>query len=357
VDAEGRRLAEAEAGWKADRQKLAEAEAEVERLRASGSAPSPPAAAEAGAAASTGAGPLPVYGGAYLDKIVGLLERGKESAGADACRTEQLSRQAHVLARLKAAMAARGAADAGLSDGADSGSGEGGSGGAEGRGVGFDAGVDDDEVLLRLFRELDTDGDGAISPQELLDAPLLKEKENAEMARVLWRAVGCDVQALEEALAPLDRGAAVKAVFEAIGPSLHAAAPPHAGRAAAGGAGEGDGRAASRADLERFLGAPGAPAQGSALAAALQELAASLPEGGQLDFLGLKEAARKVPRVAAQRLEWVRTMGLDAALARHLPPGTLDDGSAAPPERAALEACGAQWGSVALRASRERGGA
>jgi hypothetical protein len=228
-------------------------------------------------------------------------------------------------------------------------------------------------VLLRLLRELDTDGDGAISPQELLDAPLLKAKEKAEMARVLWRAVGCDVQALEEALAPLaeaelvayarqsaasgagggggpaadvDRGAAVKAVFEAIGPSLQAAAPPDAGRAAAGGAGGGDGRAASRADLERFLGAPGAPAQGSALAAALRELAASLPEGGQLDFLGLKEAARKVPRVAAQRLEWVRTMGLDAALARHLPPGTLDDGSAAPPERAARlqQACGAQGG-------------
>ena len=31
-------------------------------------------------------------------------------------------------------------------------------------------------------------------------------------------------------------------------------------------------------------------------------------------------------QVAAARLEWVRSMSLDAALALHLPPGTLDDG-------------------------------
>jgi hypothetical protein len=84
---------------------------------------------------------------------------------------------------------------------------------------------------------------------------------------------------------------------------------------------------ASRADLQRFLEAEGAPVQGSALARALEKLAGALPaDGRELDFLAVKAAARKVPRVAAQRLEWVRGMGLDAALARHLPPGTLDDG-------------------------------
>ena len=45
-----------------------------------------------------------------------------------------------------------------------------------------------------------------------------------------------------------------------------------------------------------------------------------------LDFIALKAAARRVPRVSGQRTAWVRSMGLDADLARHLPPGTLDDG-------------------------------
>jgi hypothetical protein len=287
---------------------------------------------------------VPAYGGAYLDKIVVLLESaGKESAGADASWTEQVSKQADALRRLKAAMVARGWADAvePLSESEESGS-------TEGRGTSFDAGVDDDEVLLRLLRELDSDGDGTISMKELLEAPLLKKQENAEMARVLWRAVGCDLQALGEALAPLadaelaayaepeasgegegptavDRTAMVKAVFEAIGPSWQAVAQPDPYQGA-GGAGERGRRLATRADLERFLGAARAPAQGSALATALARVAATLPEDEQLDFLALKEAARKVPLVAAQRLEWVRSMGFDAALARHLPPGTLDDG-------------------------------
>ena len=46
----------------------------------------------------------------------------------------------------------------------------------------------------------------------------------------------------------------------------------------------------------------------------------------QIDFMALKAALRKVPRVAGQRTAWVRSLGLDADLARHIPPGTLDDG-------------------------------
>ena len=168
------------------------------------------------------------------------------------------------------------------------------------------------------------------------------------MARVLRRALGCDRRALEEAFEPLKesdlapyaqrdaggaaagaghtlaRGAAIKAILDAILlPSQQEPEPQD--RAAAG---EGGTRMATRADLDRFLAAegPGAPAKDSPLATALGKLAASLPADGHLDFLALKEAARKVPRVAAQRLEWVRSMSLDAALARHLPPGTLVDG-------------------------------
>ena len=81
----------------------------------------------------------------------------------------------------------------------------------------------------------------------------------------------------------------------------------------------------TRADLERFIGAK--PTQCTpALATALKTLASTLAADEQLDFLAFKVAAAQVPRVAAQRLEWVRSMALDEALARHLPPGTLDDG-------------------------------
>jgi hypothetical protein len=354
--AQGVRHAEAEARWKEDHVGLAEVQAgqkaDVEwRLM---NRMDPPSAA----ASSTSAAALPAYGGEYLALIIKLLEQGRESSAADACRAEVLSKQAEVLRRLNAAMAARLSADLTLSECVEKGAEE--EGGEGQRGVGFDSSVDDDEVLLRLFRELDRDGNGTISMEELLAAPLLCKAENAEMSRMLRRAMGCDLQALEEALQSVGerelelfaqrvagslgdsegaghatgRSAAVKAIFDAISSSGRAAVLPGAGQAAAGCTGEGDTRVATRADLDCFLQAKGANAKGSTLATALERLLAALPvpadgqDSQELDFLAVKAAARKVPRVAAQRLEWVRTMGLDAALARHLPPGTLDDGCA-----------------------------
>ncbi len=299
---------------------------------------------------------VPAYGGEYLARIVKLLEQNKESSAADASRA--LSKQMENLVRLKAVMEARLSSDD--TDAKLGGpKGEGGEieGGEGWRGVLFDASVDDDEVLLRLFHAVDGDGNGTISMEELLAAPLLRKAENAEMARLLRRAVGCDLQDLAEALKEVGEDelqlhsgadtafraaqgsgghgvkppskAAVKAVFDAIGPSGRAVVPPGEDQAAAGGAGEGgegDTRVATRADLNHFLAAGGAS---SGLAIALGKLSEALPaDGRELDFLAVKAAARKVPRVAAQRLEWVRTMKLDSALARHLPPGTLDDGCA-----------------------------
>jgi hypothetical protein len=310
----------------------------------------PLAAGDASAAAAAVA-PACAYGGEYLAKIVELLEKGKESATADASRTEELSRQVDALRRLEAAMAARQREDPTLC-------GSRGRGGPEdGRGVGFDAGVDDDEVLLRLMREVDTDGSGTVSMAELLAAPLLRRPENAEMARVLRRAAGCDLRAVEVALEAVEeadlaqcaqraartpaaaggedpgsgegagrvwsRGTAVGAIFNAILPPLEAAVQHEAGQPEAAG----NVRMAARADLARFRSAEEVRVPGSAVAKALDKLLQELPADGQeLDFLAVKAAARKVPRVAAQRLEWVRSRGIDAALARHLPPGTLDDG-------------------------------
>ena len=106
-----------------------------------------------------------------------------------------------------------------------------------GNNIRFDARVDDDEVLLKFFRELDTNQNGKIEMEELQASQLLSKKENSEMAKV----------------------------------------------------------------LEEELGTK------------------------EIDLLALKTAVRRVPRVAGQRTAWVRSIGLDTALARHFPPGTLDD--------------------------------
>ena len=78
-----------------------------------------------------------------------------------------------------------------------------------------------------------------------------------------------------------------------------------------------------RSELERMqLGAD----TKDVLLKALQPQDPQKASGEQIDFMALKAALRKVPRVAGQRTAFVRSMGLDADLARHIPPGTLDDG-------------------------------
>ena len=50
------------------------------------------------------------------------------------------------------------------------------------------------------------------------------------------------------------------------------------------------------------------------------------PEADQLNFMAFQAMVRKVPRVPGQRVAWIRGMRIEADLARHLRPGTLDDG-------------------------------
>ncbi len=135
--------------------------------------------------------------------------------------------------------------------------------------------------------------------------------------------MGCDLQALEEALSPLadedlvlytQRGAdsdgssrtdsqrqasgkraAIKAIFDAIGPTRAAAVS--SGPAAV--SSEADQAMATRADIHRFLAGADAPVKASVLGGILYRLASALPADEQLDFLAFKEAAHKVPRVAA----------------------------------------------------------
>jgi hypothetical protein len=65
------------------------------------------------------------------------------------------------------------------------------------------------------------------------------------------------------------------------------------------------------------------------LAKALTDLARQLHSAtAELDFLDVKREARQVPRVTGPRVDWARQTGLNTALARQLPPGTLEDGLA-----------------------------
>jgi hypothetical protein len=332
ADAEARQHAEAEARWKEEQRKV---EAKL-RDR-------PPAAAAVsdldlqGHQVSAAAD----YGGVYLQTLVWRM--AKTADGSVRAKEEAVEAQRARFKELEAILGARLAPDAGLGPQ---------TGEADGRGrlgvLRFDAGLDDDEVLLRFFKEVDADNSGTISREQLMASGLLKRRENAQMEQVLKRSLGCDFEALAEALAHLDakdfgayartgrsdrefdQAASARAVFEATNAV--------AGLFRAGEAGsvvpeEGEGldrRVASRSDVERLAEAvrswPESTCQSRTLAVALEELAKTLPADDQLDFLALKAAMRRIPRVIGQRMEWAQEMGLVASLARHLPPGTLDDG-------------------------------
>jgi hypothetical protein len=330
------------------------------QLARKGSSPQEPSHAEARSESDVQAqappvtvAPLADCGGAYLKVLAWGMAKAVD--GADRAQEQAMEAQRGRLRELEAILGARLAPDAGLGSRAG---GDGAARGPEGGVLRFDAGLDDDEVLARFFREADADNSGTISREELMASPLLRRRENAQMARVLRRAFGCDLEALAEALAHLDaddfgayartgaaqagpgpaggtgfdRAASARAVFEATNPQ--AVGELAAGEADAGspdgGEGGRDRRMASRADVERLAEAvrlwPEGARKSRMLAVALEGLAKGLPAEGELDFLALKAAVRRVPRVAGQRMVWVQELDLVAALARHLPPGTLDDG-------------------------------
>ena len=260
----------------------------------------------------------------YLRKVVGLLEGIKESLNADASRVEAAENELRTLRKLLTAISFRlrpqnASIDSDLEAAVVSG---------ESQGLYFDSKVDDDEVLLSLFREVDADGDGLITMEELLGCARLQQKEYSEMAKELHQSLGCNTEAFEEALATLNNEdfgffqrenvkASIAAVFQAATSTSTIPADHRACEVC---------RAATRKDIEQLMNELGHSESLSNLVRALGDLASTLDKDACLDFLVLKKAVSKMPRVSGQRLAWIRAIGLDAALARHLPPGTLDDG-------------------------------
>jgi hypothetical protein len=225
----------------------------------------------------------------------------------------------------------------------------------------FDTGLDDDETLLGLMSEIDRgeQRDGAVSKEELFASKFLKEGQNKDISRVFRTTFESDLSALENALAHLeesdfadyrrplkvdgmigidklsvfDRKASVQAVFDAAVEvmTLKSGQIPTEDVITV------TIKGADRDSLEQLADICKSGSENLSLA--LKGLANTLLEdNSKLDFTAVKRAACRVPRVAGQRMEWVGSMGLNAMLARHLPPGTLTDGLAGVRHMSAKEA-------------------
>jgi hypothetical protein len=247
---------------------------------------------------------------AYVDTISSRMQDTQEDTSE---RKKRVAEQKEALLRLKQVIGARLRSESSAA-------------GA----LAFDARIDDDETLLRLMHAVDSgaggNGNGAISEQELLGSTQLDD----EMRKALRSAFACSQEAVEEALAHVDAQAfgeyrvapggvfdmksSVAALFEALQPRKDTAAE-------ASGCVEKAVLASFAAKLMRD--------KLEKLSSALTGLASTLlAADDQLDFLAVKSEAQRVPRVRGARVEWARGLGLDAALARQFPPGTLKDGLA-----------------------------
>jgi hypothetical protein len=234
----------------------------------------------------------------YVDAIIKRMHATQDD---NVDRKKKVVEQEKALLRLKRVMGARLRSESSAGDT-----------------LALDARVDDDETLLRMMHAVDSgkgsNHDGAISEKELLDSSQL----TAEMSKALRSAFACSLEAVEEAVAHVkaeDMGgyrrestkAAVKALLDSLDPSAAAGWDKKAGLESL----------AAKLKEEKL----------EKLASALTSLASQLlAADAQLDFLAVKRGAQRVPRVRGPRLDWARGLGLDAALARQLPPGTLEDG-------------------------------
>jgi hypothetical protein len=292
----------------------------------------------------------------YISKVIESLVKDEKSFTAEQSR--EVTEQKAALLNLKLVMESRLKSESATSA-------------SEQSTLAFNTSLDDDESLLQLMYEVDKDDSGSISIGELFESPMLKRDENREIRGALQAAFGCDMTAMDKALAnfsaedfgvyckwewkdseraaevgcsgeskrghAFDRKASVRAVFDATRKESEATTSPEPSVQAGNrtvdkkycdpeNKGELEGVRVSKTNLtalaEKEKG-------NEKLAFALNDLARPLLAADlDLDFLAVKRAALRVPRVTGQRLDWARGIGLDAALARQLQPGTLEDGLA-----------------------------
>jgi hypothetical protein len=296
----------------------------------------------------------------YITKVIEILHKDKDNFNAE--RRKEVEEQETALLHLRLVVESRLKSESSVLESSP-----------KAEALAFDIRMDDDEAVLRLMCEVDADGNGAISKEELFQSSLMKLPDQSEMRNAFEAAFGCDLQTMEDALAHLDaedfgefyhdnkgknviaagdlfeRKVLVSAVFDAAIRETTALAPESKGSTSLSescnsveiddmqgmesklcktGYKEMINRV-RKAGLERLVENLRKVSGSEKLASALDSLARLLHgEGVELDFLAVKRAVRRVPRVAGQRMEWAKAVGLDGALARHIPPGSLEDGLA-----------------------------
>jgi len=248
----------------------------------------------------------------YLDTLIedlgeyAINAKSLPSHTLDSDKILRISKQLDTLDCLKIALKTRGVATQSVSD------------------LFFDCNVDDDEVLLLFFMDVDQDKKGTISLDNLYASDALKE--NPEMLAALKTALDFGFDAFKDALDHLtleDFGCtfncgtkldSIRCVFESIAFESGLYTKEWM---------EKEYVLQPNNFLDFFQSHPEIKCQ-EALTTALKQCMVLCAT--EISFMSFKDALRKIPRVAGQRIAWVRALGLDGLLARHLQPGSLFDG-------------------------------
>ena len=143
---------------------------------------SPPGAADAQARDAPDGSTSVVLTRAYIDKVVKALHVGEENFDVE--RRKEVAEQEKALELLALVLEGRLRSESSVAKGP----------------LAFDARLDDDEAVLRLMLEVDTDGNGAISEKELLTP---SSSLDPEVRKAFASAFECSPEAVEEALAHL----------------------------------------------------------------------------------------------------------------------------------------------------------
>ncbi len=199
----------------------------------------------------------------------------------------------------------------------------------------IDREIDDDEVFMECWLEISREiFDKKIDMSQGLPFRKLIESRNLEsISKTLLQAWELNLAEFTEKFVsfPLDKfgqfkksnvAESVKEIFEYISPASVTRA-----------------KAVSRKDIERFMADETLQdiegfnytdsSTSKDLLQAMNDIAKSLlptPQNEYISFLEFKTAMRRVPRVCGHRIQWVQSLELDKALARHLLPGKVENG-------------------------------
>ena len=193
----------------------------------------------------------------------------------------------------------------------------------------FDAQIDNEEVLFEMFNRLDTGGnsDGKVSFDELKGFICMKgtdEDEDSKLSQILAvisKALGFRLEDFNDLL----KGASIDSFGKFKRPTM-----PESITCLFNALDIDKDGLISSADLGGpFTLRDPSPLEDSSIGQDLLGILQGLrPLERSLNYPDFKAALQRLPRISGERVTFVQSLGLDASLARHLPPGELLDGLA-----------------------------